>query len=198
MIRETIITTCNANGEGHVAPMGVHVDGDELVLAPFKPSRTLDNLLHERCAVINYTDDVRIFSGCLSARRNWPLKPATHIEGKRLASALAHTEVEITSVHDDEVRPRLSCKVVHQETHAPFQGFNRAQAAVIELAILVSRLHLLPWEKTQREMEYLQIAIDKTAGEEEIIAWRWLMARVESFRRKQDIDEQTARERTQP
>ncbi|HEY5065532.1 MAG TPA: hypothetical protein VIJ04_12015 [Xanthobacteraceae bacterium] len=43
--------------------------------------------------------------------------------------------------------------------HAPLKGFNRAQAAVIEAAILVSRLRLLLREKIEREMHYLEIAV---------------------------------------
>ena len=46
----------------------------------------------------------------------------------------------------------------------PSGGFNRAQAAVLEGAVLVSRLHLLPPEKIDGGMDYLQIAIDKTPG----------------------------------
>ena len=63
--------------------------------------------------------------------------------------------------------------------HAPFPGFNRAQAAVIEGAVLVSRLGMLPRDKVEREMAYLQIAIDKTAGAAELEAWRWLTEAVE-------------------
>ena len=187
MIRETIITTRHADGETHIAPMGVHIDGEKLVLMPFKPSQTLENLLRERHAVINYTDDVRIFAGCLSGKRDWPLTPASHIGGKRLTDTLAHAEVRVVTIHDDPVRPRLTCEIVHQETHAPFLGFNRAQASIIELAILVSRLHLLPWDKIEREMEYLRVAVDKTAGEEETTAWNWLAARVSEFAREQGI-----------
>ncbi len=188
MIRETIITTRGENGGDHIAPMGVHVhDSGELVLAPFKPSATLANLLRERCAVINYTDDVRIFAGCLSGHGDWPLTPAARVGANRLSDALAHVEVEITRVQDDEVRPRLSCAVVHRETHAPFEGFNRAQAAIIELAILVSRLHRLPWEKIKQEVAYLQIAVDKTAGANEKTAWGWLMDRVEAFKQENNL-----------
>ena len=57
----------------------------------------------------------------------------------------------------------------------PFLGLNRAQAAVLEAAILVSRLHMLPRAKVERELGYLAIAIDKTAGEAEREAWGWLM-----------------------
>jgi hypothetical protein len=49
---------------------------------------------------------------------------------------------------------------------------------VVEAAILVSRLHMLPSEKIEREIGYLQIAIDKTAGPRERQAWDWLMQRI--------------------
>ena len=78
------------------------------------------------------------------------------------------------------MRPRLFLEVVHEAQHASFQGFNRAQAAVIELAVLVSRLKRLPMEKIQHEMDYLQIAIEKTAGERELEAWSWLVEAVEN------------------
>ena len=72
------------------------------------------------------------------------------------------------------------CRVVRRESHAPFQGFNRAQAAVVEAAILVSRLHMLPAEKIAREIDYLRIAVGKTAGPREWQAWDWLMEAVET------------------
>ena len=62
--------------------------------------------------------------------------------------------------------------------HAPFQGFNRAKAAVLELAILVSRLDRLPRSKIEAELAYLTIAIEKTAGAAEREACDWLMERV--------------------
>jgi hypothetical protein len=68
--------------------------------------------------------------------------------------------------------------------HAAFRGFNRAQAAVVEGAILISRLELLPLEKIEREMAYLAIAVEKTAGPIEQEAWGWLEARLEAFRRE--------------
>ena len=46
---------------------------------------------------------------------------------------------------------------------------------MLEAAILVSRLHMLPPEKIEQELGYLAIAIDKTAGEAEREAWEWLM-----------------------
>jgi hypothetical protein len=71
---------------------------------------------------------------------------------------------------------------MHEAQHSAFWGFNRAQAAVIEGAVLVSRLHLLPQEKITTELAYLQIAIERTAGPEELEAWSWLIEAVARHR----------------
>ncbi len=184
MIRETIVTTVSDRDEVHLAPIGVIVEGDARIIAPFRPSTTLDNLRANPYAVVNYTDDVRVFAGCLTGRRNWSTRPATHTPGAVLEQSLAHAEVKVTHVDDDDVRPRFTCEVVHEESHAPFQGFNRAQAAVVEAAILVSRLHMLPMEKIDTEIAYLEIAVVKTAGPDEKEAWGWLMERIEEFKRQ--------------
>lgn len=175
MIFETIVTTRSSSGTAHIAPMGIREEGDVLVLAPFKPSTTLENVLATGYAVVNYSDDVRIFAGCLTGRRDWPLVPAERIPGVRLAAALAHAELELLRADDDPLRPRLLLRRVHLQNHSPFRGFNRAQAAVLEAAILVSRLHLLPRDKIEAEVKYLTIAVEKTAGPAEREAWDWLM-----------------------
>jgi hypothetical protein len=182
MIRETILTSTSSEGAVHIAPMGVHVlDGGEMLVMPFRPSTTLDNILATGCAVMNYCDDVRIFAGCLTGRRDWPLVNADRVKGKRLAGALAHAELELARSEDDQTRPRLYCRVVHEANHAPFRGFNRAQFSVLEAAILVSRLHMLPRSKIEAELDYLRIGLDKTAGPAEREAWGWLMEKVDAF-----------------
>ena len=181
-IRESIITTLRDDGSVHIAPMGVHETKQGLLLAPFKPSTTLDNLLRDCTASINYTDDVRVYAGCLTNRREWPTVPTEVIKGIRLRDCLAHTEVKIHTHEDDDVRPKFYCDIVNEQTHKPFHGYNRAQSAVIELAILVSRLHMLPAEKIDREIEYLLIGLEKTAGPREQEAWSWLMEKVTEYK----------------
>jgi len=178
MIRETVVTTMSADGTPHVAPFGLIEASGDWIIAPFHPSATLDNLRAVPQAVANHTDDVRIFAGCLTGRRDWELRPSRIVAPKRLAASLAHAEMEVVSIEEDAMRPRFRCRVVHRETHAPFAGFNRAQAAVIEACILVSRLSMLPREKVAQELAYLEIAIGKTAGAAEREAWEWLMAAV--------------------
>jgi uncharacterized protein len=183
MIFETIVTTSTPDGEPHIAPMGVRYEEGFAILSPFRPSVTLENIAATRSAVLNFTTDVRIFAGCVTrCATDWPTVAASRVASVRLAESLAHTELELERIDDDAERPVLRMRSVHTEQHEPYQGFNRAQAAVVEGAVLVSRLFMLPAEKVDREMAYLQIAIDKTAGERERTAWNWLVAAVARYR----------------
>lgn len=154
--------------------MGVHELDGAMVVSPFRPSQTLSNILRTKNLVINLTDDVRVFAGSLTGRHDWAVQLADRVDGHRLVDALSHIEAVLTHVKDDDLRPRLFCQEVFREYHRPFLGFNRAQAAVIEGAILVSRLHLLSREKVEAEMKYLSAAVIKTAGPREREAWGWL------------------------
>jgi hypothetical protein len=181
-IFETVVTSVAPNGRMHVAPMGVRYRGDLVVLMPFKPSTTLDNITASGVAVLNLVTDTRVFAGCVTGRREWPTLPADKIPGARLACALSHIELRLQERVEHEQRPLLHLARVHEASHAPFAGLNRAQAAVIEGAVLVSRLHMLAPEKIDAEMAYLQIAIDKTAGAGEHEAWAWLREAVAAHR----------------
>ena len=180
MIRETIVSTMDAAGQVHLAPLGIIAEAEGWIIAPFRPSTTLNNLRAVPFAVANFADDVRVFAGCLTGRGRWPTAPSTRIEVPRLDGALAHAELAVTDVIEDELRPRFRCRVLCVVTHAPFRGFNRAQAAVIEAAILVSRLKMLPREKVESEIAYLETAITKTASAAEQEAWDWLIEAVKA------------------
>jgi uncharacterized protein len=184
LIYETVVTTLSPAGEPHVAPMGVRYAADRVVLMPFRPSTTLANIEATGQAVLNLLTDVRVFAGCVTGRRNWPVQPveATGFRGVRLAAALGHVALRLVAQTDDPQRPVLQLERLHEAQHAPFPGMNRAQAAVVEGAVLVSRLHMLPADKIDREFGHLQIAIDKTAGPAELEAWGWLQQAVAQHR----------------
>jgi len=181
-IVETIVTTTDAAGGVHIAPLGLIADGDGWIIAPFKPSRTLDNLTANPFAVASHTGDVRVFAGCITGRRDWPTVPADVVKGVRLKDAVSHWELAVERITDDALRPRFHCKVVHAASNAVWSGYNRAEAAVLELAVLTTRLNMLPPEKIDAELKYLEIAVSKTAGPRELEAWDWLMERVAAFR----------------
>ena len=181
MIFETIISTVNSQGDAHVTPFGIQMQDGLVVISPYKPSATLENILATQHAVMSLTDDVRVFAGALTRRQAWQMTPAEKIVGYRLTETLAHKELKLVKINEDTLRPQLFLEVVHEVQHQPFLGFNRAQAAVIELAVLASRLNMLAKDKVLSEMQYLQIAVDKTAGERELQAWTWLTEKVENF-----------------
>ena len=180
MIVETIVTTVDAGGKVHIAPLGIIADGGRWILAPFRPSSTLDNLRAVPFAVANHTDDVRIYAGCLTGRREWATVACEETPAPRLKGCLAHMSLRVVDVGEDEMRPRFHCEVVRSVSHAPFAGFNRAQAAVIEAAILASRLHLLPRERIEREIASLEIVVGKTGGPNEQTAWNWLRSKFDA------------------
>ncbi|MDR7037281.1 MULTISPECIES: DUF447 domain-containing protein [Methylobacterium] len=178
LILETIVTTLSPAGELHLVPFGLIEDGADWILAPFRPSPTILNLDANPVFAASSPRDVRVIAGCVTGRRDWPVVPCAEIRGMRLADSFAHAELAVVSVEDDATRPRYRGRVLRQESHAPFLGFNRAQSAVLEAAILSTRLHMLEPEKVLSEMRYLAIAISKTAGPREREAWGWIEDKV--------------------
>lgn len=181
MIRECVVTTVGGSGLTHLAPLGLIEQGEFWVIAPFRPSTTLANLESAPFATASFIDDVRIFAGCVCGRGDWPLEAVPGWSTPRLAGALSHAELEVVRHEADPQRPRFFCHVKKIVAHRPFLGFNRAQAAVIEAAILATRLGLLPREKIDTEMAYLKIAVDKTAGQAEREAWDLLAEKIDDF-----------------
>lgn len=177
-IHEVIVTTMTTDGQSHHAPMGISEVNGHFLIKPFKPSATYDNLKRSGQCCINYIDDVRVFAGALTGHRQWPTSPCEIIDGQYLTHALAHSELQVIDIDDAAPRACFTAAVKHESNHAPFRGFNRAQSAVVEAAILVSRLQMLSADKIRGELAYLAIAIDKTAGEHELEAWGWLMAKI--------------------
>src|SRR5262245_5685186 len=131
MIRETILTTASSDGRVHIAPIGIIAEGEGWIIAPFRPSTTLDNLTAVPFAVANYTDDVRVFAGCLTGRSAWPTTASDNVPVPRLAAALAHAEPAVADRRAHEHRPRFHCAVALRRCNAPVPRCQRARAAVV-------------------------------------------------------------------
>ena len=178
LIRETIVVTADAAGRPHIAPLGLISEGEHWVIAPFRPSTTLENLRARPTATANLTDDARVFAGCLTGRRDWPLTPTREGFPPRLSETLAHWELEVVETREHAERPRFVCRVAGAHAHAAFEGFNRAFAAVVEAAVLASRLDMLPRAEIEAEFARLRVIVGKTAGPREAEAFGWLEAKV--------------------
>jgi len=178
MIRESIVITTDLKNKPHVTPMGITYDKNKLIISPFIPSKTYLNLKENPYAVINFTDDVNIFVDTLLGKSNFKIKSTKEIKSFYLENALSYVEVKVTKFIENKIRPKFECKILKETSLGSFKGFNRAQLSVIEAAILVSRIKILPVTKIKREINYLKIAVDKTAGKKEKIAWTKLIKKI--------------------
>ena len=61
-----------------------------------------------------------------------------------------------------------------------FWGFNRARHAVLEAAILATRVGLIPAEEIQQQMQQLASPVEKTAGDTERRAFALLEQYIET------------------
>ena len=184
LINEIILTTCDETGAPHVAPLGLIANGTRWTLSPFRPSKTLTNLSIHQCCVASLTDDARVFAGCVTGRRSWPLVPTRAGYPPRLQDCLAHWELEVKQVEEDPLRPRYVCEVSGSGVHAAYSGYNRAFGAVVEASVLVSRLHILDINEIYSEFSRLKTSVVKTGGGREIEAFEWLENVVRDFANK--------------
>jgi len=181
VIVETIVTTVDTNGVVNVAPMGVEWGDDAIVLKPFLDTTTYRNVVATGAAVVNLTDDVRVFARGAISNPVYATVPAVVVRGVALADCCSWRELEVRSIDSTPPRARVETAVVHRATRREFIGFNRACHAVLEAAIYATRLHLLPREFVEREFARLQIIVDKTAGPREHEAMNLLRDQVRAI-----------------
>jgi len=154
-------------GRVNCAPMGVEWGEETIVLKPFIDTATYRNVTATRTAVVNLTDDVRVFARAAIANPEYPTTAAVVVRGVVLADCCAWREVEPRSIDSTPPRARIETAVVHRGFNREFIGFNRARHAVLEAAIYATRLHLLERAFIEAEMTRLQTIVDKTAGDHE-------------------------------
>jgi hypothetical protein len=180
LVLEGLVTTLDADGGPHLAPMGPHVDTtlDRLTLRPFPSSQTYRNLLRHGEGVFHVTDDVLLLARAAVGAVEPPpaYRPAERVRGWVLADACRCFEFRVRSMDDSEPRVRIEAEVVRRESLRDFFGFNRAKHAVVEAAVLATRLHLLPPEEVTAEFRRLAVLVEKTGGPAEHEAFAFLDA----------------------
>ena len=178
MIVEGIVTSMDAGGHLNVAPMGPIVVGDfaSLFLRPFQPSTTFSNLAATRCGVFHVVDRVEIIARAAIGRLSElpAVEPAAKIDGFVLKDCCRWFEFTVDSVDASDARSRMPSSIVHRGERRPFFGFNRARHAVLEAAILATRLHLLSPQHVLDMISLLEPAVEKTGGTEEKSAFAML------------------------
>lgn len=182
MILEGLITTLDPDGSPHLAPMGPRVAADftRLTIRPFPSSHTYQNLLRHRQGVFHVTDSALLLTrAAIGPVLPFPgVRPADRVQGVILLDSCRHYEFVVQSVDDSNERVTLEAVVVCTGWTRNFFGFNRAKHAVVEAAILATRLHLLPISEVAQEFRKLRIIVAKTGGPSEFEAMDLLDAKL--------------------
>jgi hypothetical protein len=183
MILEGIVTTLAPDGAANIAPMGPRLfppftlqTGCTFELKPFATAQTYTNLKHHPEGVLHVHDDVLLLaqSAVGSVEPLPAFHPAARVRGVVLAGACRAAEFRVVGCDDSTPRVLLRAEVLHVHRLRDFFGFNRAMFAVLEAAILATRLHLLNRAEVEADYERLAVLVQKTGGPREHEAFAFL------------------------
>ena len=172
------MTTLNPDGSVNCGAMGVEWGTEQIVIKPYRGTRTLRNLRATMAGVVNLTDDILLFCEAALGDPQPPTRPAEAVAGAVLADACSWREVAVDAIDASGPRARVATQVVGRGTGREFLGFNRAAGAVLEASILASRVRRLPAAEIRADLARLAVVVDKTAGPRERAAMDLVVARV--------------------
>jgi hypothetical protein len=182
LILEGLVTTLDPDGSPHLAPMGPRVEPDfaRFTLRPFPTSNTYKNLLASPEGVLHVTDDALLLAKAAIGAVDVfpPVRAAERVRGVVLIDSCRHFEFVVKSIDASTERITLDAEVVHAGRTRDFFGFNRAKHAVVEAAILATRLHMLPFAEVAAEFKKLRVIVNKTGGPDEHAAMDLLEAKL--------------------
>jgi hypothetical protein len=180
-ILEGLVTTVDPGGGLHLAPMGPRMlDDGRILLRPFPTSQTFQNLKRHGEGVLHVTDDVLLLA---KAALNEALTPhyrlAMCVRGFVLTDSCRALEFRVVSIDESQERVQIIAEIVHSQTLRNFFGFNRAKHAVLEAAILATRLHILSLDDVAAEYRKLHSIVEKTGGAREHEAFAYLQVHLD-------------------
>ena len=175
---EGIVSTVNRDGSPHLAPMGPIVEQafSRLRLRPFRTSTTFQNLKRTRQGVFHITDDVELLARAAVNRLDAlpKLIPVPKFDGVVIADACRWYAFRIDTLDDRNERTEMIASIISRGTLRDFLGLNRAKHAVVEAAILATRLAFVRPEDVCAEIERLRPLVEKTGGRPEHRAFEFL------------------------
>ena len=185
MILEGVVTTLDSSGVLNIAPMGPRlIQGfDRFLLRPFRTSTTYRNLKIKGEGVLHVTDDVLLIAkAAIGEAVDAPNRPASQVEGRVLLDSCRYYEFRIIQQDETPERADFLAETVEMGRLRDFLGFNRAKHAVIEAAILATRVNLLPVATIINEFKKLKVIVSKTAGPAETEAFLLLETYIQKQR----------------
>jgi hypothetical protein len=181
VILEGIVTTLSVDHSLNIAPMGPLIDPDQGMtrfwLRPYCTSTTYHNLKARGEGVFHVTDDVLLLAQTAIGSARPPLPPtraADIVAGRILIDACRYYEFRVVELDDCGERSNIVIKTVAEGRNRDFFGFNRAKHAVVEAAIMATRVAWLPRDEILAEFRKLAVLVDKTGGPRERAAFTLL------------------------
>lgn len=182
MVLEGIVTTLNLDESVNISPMGPIVEQtmDVLTLRPYPTSTTYQNLRRSRQGVFHVIDDVELLAqAAIGVVHPTPARlQIPGVKGWILADACRWYAFEVKLIDESEPRVKIVAPVTARGTLRDFFGWNRAKHAVVEAAILATRLNFLPGSEILAEFSRLAPLVDKTGAEPERRAFAFLQNHV--------------------
>ena len=71
MIIESIVSTVGRRRSVNFAPFGIRKEKKEIIISPYIPSITLQNLRSNKCAVVNYIEDASFYVNCILLKKKF-------------------------------------------------------------------------------------------------------------------------------
>jgi uncharacterized protein len=167
VIVETIFSTIDEKGTPNFAPMGIHWGEETVTVLPYRSTQTYRNLVSSGSGVANLTDNVLAFVQCGLFDEILPSFAAARVPGVVFKEACSWLELELVSQGGTEERAKLQCRIVYKGRQKDFLGFCRAGNAVIEAAILATRLAFIERQKVDQDLNHYIKIVEKTGDERE-------------------------------
>ncbi len=168
LIIEGLLTTWDHHGCVNLSPMGARLNalGEGLQLRPFKTSRSYTNLMETSSGVFHITDDVHLIARAAIGEVH-PMPELSMITGTtayRLNDTCRWYLVALDAAEQEGPRATPEMTIQQSGRVRDFAGFNRAKHAVIEAAILATRVGILPDDEIRHQLTVLEPWITKTGG----------------------------------
>jgi hypothetical protein len=183
VILEGLVTTLGPDDALNVAPMGPRFDGDwsRFVLRPFRTSTTYRNLKERGEGVLHVTDDVLLLArAAIGPVPDVETRPADVVRGRILLTSAYYHEFRVLDIDDRDDRATIRVETVASGRLRDLFGLNRAKHAVVEAAILATRVAFLPIDAIRDDLMRLAPLVEKTGGPDEREAFARLRTFIES------------------
>jgi uncharacterized protein len=191
VILEGIVTTLAPDGTLNVAPMGPKLgkDPSRFVLRPYKTSTTYRNLKARGEGVLHVTDDVLLIArAAIGMLPGLATRPASKVRGRIIETTGRYHEFRVVDLEDRSDRTTILIESVNEGHLSDLFGLNRAKHAVIEAAILATRLDFLPLDEVLTEYTKHSILVEKTGGSDERLAFGLLADHVQAVARMRGLN----------